>query len=241
MHVDTVDQPPDDAVSSCGSTTRSSKSWKHIAHIDMSIPEATCPSGYTEINISSNSSHTRACRRASPATNCISNYFPVQQPYTQVLGRIIGYQYGAPFAYYYGSRGIDQEYVDGYSITHGQSPRKHIWTFAAGSDDVSVHNSWVCPCSASSLSVSPSFVGPDYFCETANHKKTYTYDTPFYDHPLWDGQKCGAKSDCCKFHNPPWFCKLLSQPVVDPVELRQCNGYRASTDTPFQILDIYVR
>ena len=31
---------------------------------------------------------------------------------------------------------IDSSYVDGVSLTHGQTPRKHIWTFAAAHDEI---------------------------------------------------------------------------------------------------------
>ena len=56
--------------------------------------------------------------------------------YRQVCGRAIGYRWGENLAFYgyYGGTNIaiDVAYVDGLSVTHGQSPRTHIWTFASG-------------------------------------------------------------------------------------------------------------
>jgi len=42
------------------------------------------------------------------------------------------------------SRTIDDVYVDGISLTHGSSPRQHIWTFANALDEVRSQE-WVCP------------------------------------------------------------------------------------------------
>ena len=51
--------------------------------------------------------------------------------YSQVCGRVIGYQCGHTDAIH-SSGSIDSYYyVEGISITHG-SPRQHIWILAAG-------------------------------------------------------------------------------------------------------------
>ena len=206
----------------------------------MSDPKQHCPSGFKQVT--SYSPPLRLCGRATSAAGCTSQYFHPQEPYTQVAGRIIGYQFGAPYAFYLKGRGIDSYYVDGFSVTHGQHPRKHIWTFAAGSNDKYVRNSWSCPCSYSSTSTSPSFVGHDFFCETANHYKSYTGGTPFYSHPLWDGQRCGGKTDCCHFNKPPWFCKQLPVQTTEPIEIRDCVGAApTSSDVQFELLEIFVR
>ena len=64
---------------------------------------------------------------------------------------------------------INLPYVDGISLTHGY-PRQHIWTFAAGLDEIGSHPR--CPCTntnfASRASQPPAFVGNDYFCDTAS-------------------------------------------------------------------------
>ncbi len=87
---------------------------------------------------------------------------------------MIGYQDKTPDAFdpYYHNRPIDDAYVDGVSLTHGQSPRQHIWTFASAIDEIrSNHN--VCPCTRPDYpytGVLPPFIGQDYFCETGNRQ-----------------------------------------------------------------------
>ncbi len=68
---------------------------------------------------------------------CSSVMFPVGGvQYRQVCGRAIGYWLGLNYAFWGyhtgGRRTVDVAYVDGLSVTHGQSPRTHIWTFASG-------------------------------------------------------------------------------------------------------------
>ena len=221
---------------SCNSTG----GWMRVANLDMTNPNEVCPDRFRLI--SSTSPPLRLCGRTGPSAGCVSTTFPVHGiKYSHVCGRIKGYQYGAPFVFSHGTYNIETAYVDGISLTHGQSPRQHIWSFAGGSDDTTNHY-WVCPCSGASNPRIPSFVGEDYFCETANHVRSYTYKTPFYDHPLWDGEQCGPQSNdkCCSFNNPPWFCKHLPQPTTDDIELRQCNSYPGKTDTPFEIFEIYI-
>ncbi len=93
--------------------------------------------------------------------------------YSRVCGKVKAYQYYSPNAFgpYYHNRAltIDDIYVDGVSLTHGQNPRKHIWTFANAIDEVR-SNEWVCPCTKTDTpytGVVPPFVGNDYFCDTA--------------------------------------------------------------------------
>jgi hypothetical protein len=53
--------------------------------------------------------------------------------YSKACGQIIAYQVGSTGAFSRpgSSPTIDNSYVDGISLTHG-NPRQHIWTFAAG-------------------------------------------------------------------------------------------------------------
>ena len=53
-------------------------------------------------------------------------------------------QFGSPDAFVcHGNCTIDSRYVDGVSITHGASPRKHIWTYAAGVYEIKEKHSFV--------------------------------------------------------------------------------------------------
>ena len=103
----------------------------------MSDPTQTCPPAWELIT-----TPRRSCARPSNAAGktCYSAMFPTQGfQYSQVCGRIIGYQVGAPQAFLLENIGdpqtIDGPYVDGLSLTYG-NPQKHIWTFAAALDQL---------------------------------------------------------------------------------------------------------
>ena len=87
--------------------------------------------------------------------------------YSQVSGRVVGYQYGSTDAVIYlvvMNRTLRHQhyYVDGISLTHG-SPCQHIWTFMAGAYDNVQNSKFNCPCTQGSAQTVQSFVGIDYF------------------------------------------------------------------------------
>ena len=66
--------------------------------------------------------------------------------YNKICGRIKGFQKGSTDAFQNGqANSIDHQYVDGISITLGR-PRKHVWTYAAGSSDDYNFPPPNCPC-----------------------------------------------------------------------------------------------
>ena len=139
---------------------------------------------------------------------------------------------------------LDDLYVEGVSLTHGQNPRKHIWTFVNALDEIR-SNEWVCPCTKTDTSFTgavPSFVGEDYFCDTGS-RYTYAWNQFYSEDPLWDGAGCGGTSTCCQFNNPPWFCKQLPQPTTDDIELRLCadRGSIDNEDTAIEQMELYVQ
>ena len=219
-----------DMTRTCCNTTGG---WTRVANLDMTDPNQQCPDGFRLVTRTT--APLRTCGRPGPA-GCVSTTFPVHGiKYSQVCGRVIGYQDGSPDAFdpYYINRAatIDDYYIDGISLTHGQSPRHHIWTFAGAVDktrsteDPSLSNTaTVCSCTIPERpyrGVVPPFVGQDYFCETGSRD---TFQYIFYpDDPLWNGQGCGGTSTCCSFNNPPLFCKQLPQSTTDDIELRLCG------------------
>ena len=214
--------------------------WMRVAHLNMTDPNQHCPSGFRLIT-----SPKRTC--GTPGSRCVSTTFPLNGiKYSRVCGKIIGYQYCTPDAfhpYFYDrSRTIDDQYVDGVSLTHGQRPRKHIWTFVAAHDE-SRSNKYVCPCTKTNAHFSgvvPSFIGQDYFCDTGS---TYDARCQFYHaDPLWDGSGCGSTSSCCRFNTPPWFCKNLPQPTTDDIEMRACTDEATSNEYfALETVEIYVQ
>ncbi len=219
----------------CGNETGG---WMRVANIDMRNTSQSCPSGLTLI-----SSPKRVCDITS--RGCVSNRFSVQGfQYNKVCGKIISYQYKVPIAFIYGSRGFERDYVYGVSLTHGQNPRKHIWTFAGASDETSNDYTYKCPCINTALTSSqvPSFVGNDYFCDTA-YSSYYNNYIPYslqVSDPLWDGKGCGRTNTCCSFNSPPWFLKQLPSPTKDNVEMRVCKP-DSDGSTPLEIIELYVQ
>ena len=190
----------------------------------------------------------RTCGRPDLFSDCVSTTYPVHGiEYSQVCGRVIGYQLWSPNAFTPYDRNrlltIDNRYVEGVSLTHGQSPRKHIWTFVAALDERGSDSSH-CPCTepgSTYTGIVPPFIGQDYFCDTGS--RDFAESIFYPDDPLWDGQGCGSVTTCCSFNNPPWFCKPLPQPTTDNIELRLCaDGHSLSNeDIPLELVEIYVQ
>ena len=161
-----------------------------------------------------------------------------------MCGRIRGYQFGATSGFYGIGQGIDNNYVEGVSLTRGGAGnRQHIWTFAAGLSEVTTQ--WPnegCPCDTAAPSVVPSFVGNDYFCESGLHSEWTFNFILFSNDVLWDGQDCTSTSTCCQFNNPPWFTKNLPNVTTDDIELRLCadNSY-GNEDVPIELIELYVQ
>ena len=144
---------------------------------------------------------------------------------------------------------IEGYYVDGVSLTHGSpGSRQHIWTFAAGivKNNPSGYPRHSCPCAdrATALSLVPSFVGNDYFCESGNPNSNFT-NTLYANDPLWDGQGCGSSS-CCELSyppgvTPPWFCKQLPQATTDDIEVRICRDQTHYEGTSIELIEVYIQ
>ena len=214
-----------------------------VISMNMSNSISSCPSGLKTLT-----SPKRLCAINRNSAGCSSAYLDVQGvEYSRVCGKIIGYQQKSPDAFwsYYNNRQltIDQTYVDGISLTHGQHPRKHIWTFAAALHEVNQAPYNNCPCTnihrQETIPI-PPFIGNDYFCDTASSQH---FQYHFYPNdPLWDGQGCGQHNTCCSFNKPPWFMKQLSASTHDNIEIRLCSDQgRSDEDIVFETLDLYVQ
>ena len=217
--------------------------WMRVASIDMRDTNSMCPSGLRRIV---EGSHT-LCARNREDLGCSSAVFPVEGvQYSKICGKIIGYQRRTPDAFHRfisGQTTVDSNYVDGISVTHGRSPRKHIWTFAAALHEVNSATQYLCPCTnvdATGTTAPPAFVGHDYFCDTGSENQAQFI---FYDQdPLWDGQGCGSSNTCCTWNRSPWFMKQLAHPTTDDIEIRLCTDQpTADEDITFETLDIYVQ
>ena len=227
----------------CCSNTRG---WMRVAYLNMTDQHHVCPQDFRQIR-----SPKRSCGRKITTAGCNSVTYSVQgHSYRSVCGRIIGYQFGSPSGFYtplVSGNSIDGPYLEGVSLTHGQSPRKHIWSFANALEEATGfdRNRHICPCSNPASTMQqyiPNFVGNDYFCDSGI-PDDWRSNIFYPDDPLWDGQGCGLQSTCCTFNSPPWFCKELPQPTNDDIEVRICadqEPYR-DEDSPIELIELYVQ
>ena len=109
-----------------------------MASLNWSDESLPCPDEFRERS----DSDIRTCGINSTSTgSCPSLIFKTYSTvYSRVCGKINAYQVGTPDAFdTTHGRGsnitIDFNYVDGVSLTHGNKPRRHIWTFAATHQD----------------------------------------------------------------------------------------------------------
>ena len=204
-----------------------SEGWMRVGYVSSS---QGCPTGLDHVTAGGK----RLCRK-TVNISCSSVIFPTHGlNYTKVCGRVYGYQKGTPdgFQRHLHCPGctIDQQYVDGVSITHG-SPRQHIWSLATTYRDT------YCPCSNNPTNPGPvpGFVGQDYFCDVESHS------TNKDDDRLWDGYDCLSTAPrCCDKGN--WFCKDLPQTTSDDIEFRVCTDEgRDNEDVYIEHVELYIQ
>ena len=222
--------------------------WTRVGYLNMSDSTEECPPGFRLYQ----SGGVRACgRQSSSSGSCQSVKFPSHCNYSQVCGRVVGYQYATPDAidtvYGTGHNDINSHYIDGVSLTYG-SPRKHIWTFMCGLMASSLYldgGKGNCPCSQGSKYNFDlqSFIGNDYFCESGNQDLNgqFKWSHLYSADPLWDGKNCGSlEQTCCQ--GLPWFHKTLNYTTNDYIEMRVCGDQSTwDEDVPVGYYEIYVK
>ena len=211
------------------------KGWVRVANLNMTDPNQQCPPNFSL----SYTQPKRLCGKSTDGNGCDSvNFTTSGLQYNKVCGRVVGYQKGSPDAFRCSDCTINEVYVDGISITYG-SPRKHIWTLAAGLYETEKHNS-NCPCNSPAGAQPPSFVGSDYYCESADYSNPVSFKTLYSDDPLWDGEGCdGNEAPCCNPPDLPWFCKELPEPTSNDLEVRICTNQEPSI--PIEVIELYVQ
>ena len=209
--------------------------WTRIAYLDMTM---NCPSGLQELMTGG----IRVCRREGNSTGCRSNVFQTNGiSYSQICGKVVGYQKGRTDAVYANINDINDAYIDGVSITRG-SPRQHVWSYITGlrSNNNGAHT---CPCNDGANNTVPSFVGEHYYCESGANS-TPKSDSIYTADPLWDGNNCPLyEAPCCNGTGLPWFFRDYGNATItDYIELRVCGSAGWSNeDTPVQLYEIYVK
>ena len=227
------------------------RGWTRAVYLNMTNESEQCPSAWTLQTRSSEP--RRLCGLTDTGPGCESAiYSTFGLNYSQVCGRVIGYQYSTPDAFLVVGdvQSLEGYYVDGVSITHGSpGARQHIWTFAAGLGEqyLTACPHCTCPCASRSdpLSLVPSYIGNNYFCESGNPGPEFPNGQFYPSDPLWDGEGCGT-STCCELGyppgvTPPWFCTQLPQATTDDLEIRLCRDQDVDEDTPIELIEVYIQ
>ncbi len=188
-------------------------SWAQVVNLDLTLSEQNCPSPWV-----TQTSPVRSCTVAS-SPGCASVYYDLLTvTYQKVCGMALGYATNLTDGLR--NSGIDTNYLDGVSITHGEpSMRTHIWSLAAG-----MH----CPCDPDRDEAPlPDFVGQNYFCDNEDER-------------VWDGEVC--ENTCCSFNTPPWFSTTLPAPTSDSIEARICQDQNADDERIYLVsLSLFVQ
>ena len=223
------------------SLCNSSGGWMRIANLNMT-EGGSCPDGFRMYS----DGGVYACGRpATSSGSCVGTIFSSSGiKYSQVCGKVIGYQVGWTDGSERSNSSIKNNintyYADGVSVTHG-SPRKHIWSLICGTDGI---YDTKCPCSSHGTSPAPSFVGFDYYCESGYQGNSNpTFGALYASDYLWDGKDCGtSEAGCCHRSLIPWFYKSIGYYTTDYIEMRICCDEGTNDeDVAVEQYELYVK
>ena len=209
--------------------------WVEVARFEANSTNS-CPGGWEK---GVNPPHCRL-----PSTGCHSESFEAHSiKYRHVCGRVLGYQIGKTTAFFpstFSNVGIDAPYLDGVSITHGSSPREHVWSFAAGISSSRGNADFRCPCAANSTTPVPDFVGSSHFCDSAISGEA-EFRILYDENPLWDTLGCQSGNQCCMHHQ--YFYAELPELTCDPLDVRLCLSGTDSdrVNVGVSYIELYVR
>lgn len=213
--------------------------WIKLVNQSYGDSETMCPEPWvkeTENNVT-------FCRTFDDSPGCHSVYFGNNNTrFSQVCGRVRGYQRGPTVAFLNEEHGINNAYLDGVSITHGAPDREHIWSFAAGAGIALEQRRWMCPCINNTqrdvINTTHGFINENYFCNAATEPEAEV--RTFYPEPLWDGAECLERDGCCS--RGSYFVTTLSESACDRLEVRICRSIEAiKVDIVVDLIELYVK
>ena len=210
--------------------------WMRVVLHNMTDPNTACLGNTHQYTVNGK----RFCA-VSSGYQCVPVVFPVNGlSYSHVCGRALGYSFHQPCALYHNTRLIYQNYLTGLSITHGplNENANHVWSFVAGYREEG-SQPCNCPCAKYPGNSPPSYVGTDYYCDTAT--VTYGSSQWYTNNTLWDGKDCYPGSNCCASTQMPWFLKSLEQETSNDITVRWCaDRSLSSTNIGTEFLEIYI-
>lgn len=189
--------------------------WVEVARFEANATNS-CPGGWEK-----RAEDPPHCRLPNPGC-FLASYEAHSVKYRHVCGRLLGYQIGKTTAFFpsvTSSVRIDDPYLDGVSITRGSSPKEHVWSFAAGISSDADNPDYRCPCAPNTEASAPSYVGSNYFCNSAVSGPA-NFRTIYSENPLWDAQGCSPGDPCC-MHNQYFFAELPEE-SCEPLDVRLC-------------------
>lgn len=213
---------------------RAGGGWTRVAVVD--APTSGCPADWIfdqTTNLCSVAPGLGGAARSAFFTTAIVD------GYEEVGGVVVAHKKGSTdaFGYHAGAPTLDEEYVDGVSITIMNSlDRHHVFSFAASISDDASSSPANCPC-AGGL-VAPSYVGLDYVCEAG--AGSVSNDTWYLDDPLWSRD---AFADCDVPGDGPYFFSVgIGDPSTSDVEARvMVDEEFANEDVGVESMELYVR
>ena len=219
--------------------------WVKVVDFNLETnSEKPCP-GAWEKNIDEGVPHCRIPNTQSNEICASANFSTNSLSYSQVCGRLKGYQIGQPSAFLPSSENpfIDDPYLDGAFIARG-SPRQHVWSFGAGFSSTQGFGTHRCFCSVHSgpfinKRFPREFVGNNSFCESGTDGEPDIGS--FYSlNPLWDAEGCPDGSQCCS-RGGPYFSTTLPGATCDPLEVRMCVYDTNLVNIGLSVIELYVK
>ena len=203
--------------------------WTRVAYLDTSQTNIKCPGSLQA------TTNPPSCRICSSSPTCSSVFFSSGgSPYSQVCGRIYGRYSGTPDAFDPVTVGrpnsptIDDNYVDGVSLSYGMNPRNHVWTLAATIPQYDRRMG----CTSCTFSV-PGFVASDYTCQIVPDCTPPSGDSTCRLIEVWnDNNLCNGTNI---------FYRNLTQTTTEDLEMRLCRDQATSDEDIFiTFIEIFV-
>lgn len=213
--------------------------WMRIANENFSNSSVSCPCNWTSTTENS-MSYCTVIDNEEQGLWTIDNICP----FTEVRGQVSIDQKGSPDAFYTSLgtiKDIDENYVDGVSVTYGTggTDRQHLFTYAVG---VPYDNDTMrsCECQGSEYRDYPRFVQWDFMCDTGyTNSSDFTAVAP---RTLFSGEGCETGSGCCHVAGSPWFYKELPQSVSKTLDMRiMADGNHSDEMILIKHVQLFVR